>query len=149
MRFDLIVNTMYKTAMLEGRVTVNNASIWRPLLDIRDAIRGYLRAVQAHQSISGVFNLISDNYTVGAVGDMVKEGVEELTGNKIGIEIKNLQDFRNYKVNYQKARTVLGFEPKYTVMDMLADIHSHRESLGDLEQDNYYKIRRFRQLNLA
>jgi nucleoside-diphosphate-sugar epimerase len=149
MRFDLIVNTMYKTAMLEGRVTVNNASIWRPLLDIRDAIRGYLRAVQAHQSISGVFNLISDNYTVGAVGDMVKEGVEELTGNKIGIEIKNLQDFRNYKVTYQKARTVLGFEPKYTVMDMLADIHSHRESLGDLEQDNYYNIRRFRQLNLA
>ena len=104
MRFDLIVNTMYKTAMLDGKVTVNNASIWRPLLDIRDAIRGYLRAVQAHQSISGVFNLISDNYTVGTVGDMVKEGVEELTGNKIGIEIKNLQDFRNYKVTYQKAK---------------------------------------------
>ena len=115
---------MYKNAMLEGKVTVNNASIWRPLLDIRDAIRGYLRAVQAHQSINGVFNLISDNYTVGAVGDMVKEGVEELTGKKIAIEIKNLQDFRNYKVTWQKARTVLGFEPKYNVMDMLTEIHS-------------------------
>jgi nucleoside-diphosphate-sugar epimerase len=149
MRFDLIVNTMYKTAMLEGKVTVNNASIWRPLLDIRDAIRGYLRAVQAHQSINGVFNVISDNYTVGAVGDMVKEGVEELTRKKIAIEIKSLQDFRNYKVTCQKAKTVLGFEPKYNVIDMLTDIHSHRESLGDLNQDIYYNIRRFRQLNLA
>ena len=149
MRFDLIVNTMYKTAMLEGKVTVNNASIWRPLLDMRDAIRGYLRAVQAHQSISGVFNVISDNYTVGAVGDMVKEGVEELAGKKIAIEIKNLQDFRNYKVTCQKAKTVLGFEPKYNVMDMLTEIHSHRESLGDLNQDNYYNIRRFKQLNLT
>ena len=149
MRFDLIVNTMYKNAVIEGKVTVNNASIWRPLLDIRDAIRGYLRAVQAHQSINGVFNVISDNYTVGAVGDMVKEGVEELTGKKIAIEIKNLQDFRNYKVTGQKARTVLGFEPKYNVMDMLTEIHFHHESLGDLNQDNYYNIRRFKQLNLG
>jgi nucleoside-diphosphate-sugar epimerase len=116
---------------------------------MRDAIRGYLRAVQAHQSISGVFNVISDNYTVGAVGDMVKEGVEELAGKKIAIEIKNLQDFRNYKVTCQKAKTVLGFEPKYNVIDMLTDIHSHRENLGDLNQDNYYNIRRFKQLNLA
>jgi nucleoside-diphosphate-sugar epimerase len=149
MRFDLIVNTMYKAAMLEGKVTVNNASIWRPLLDMRDAIRGYLRAVQAHESISGVFNLISDNYTVGAVGDMVKEGVEELSNRKICIEIKNLQDFRNYKVTCEKAKTVLGYEPKHNVMDMLTDIHFHRESLGNLDQDNYYNIRRFRQLNLS
>lgn len=148
MRFDLVVNTMYKNAVLEGKVTVNNASIWRPLLDVRDAIRGYLRAVQAHQSINGVFNLISDNYTVGAIGDLVKEGVEELTGNKVAIEIKNMQDFRNYKVTGQKARTVLGYEPKYNVMDMIKDIHAHRDSLGSLDQDKYYNIRRFKQLNL-
>ena len=49
----------------------------------------------------------------------------------------------------QKAKTLLGFEPKYNVMDMLTEIHSHRESLGDLDQDNYYNIRRFKQLNLA
>jgi hypothetical protein len=34
-------------------------------------------------------------------------------------------------------------------MDMLTEIHSHRERLGDLNQDNYYNIRRFKQLNLA
>jgi hypothetical protein len=34
-------------------------------------------------------------------------------------------------------------------MDMLTEIHRNRESLGDLNQDKYYNIRRFRQLNLA
>ncbi|MBK9439996.1 MAG: SDR family oxidoreductase [Comamonadaceae bacterium] len=149
MRFDLIVNTMYKAAILEGKVTVNNASIWRPLLDIRDAISGYLRSVQADSSISGVFNLMSDNYTVGAVGDAVKEEVELLTGNKILIDIKSIQDFRNYKVTGLKAKTVLGFEPKYGVADILKDLHAHRGEFGDLNQDNYYNIRRFKQLNLA
>jgi hypothetical protein len=128
MRFDLIVNTMFKSALLDGKVTVNNASIWRPILDIRDAVRGYLRAVQADPSISGVFNVISDNYTVGAVGDMVKEGLEELTGKKIQIDIKNIQDFRNYKVTGRKAKTVLGYEPKYSVTDILKDLFDHRES---------------------
>ena len=32
---------------------VNNPSIWRPILDIRDAVSAYLRAVQADGSISG------------------------------------------------------------------------------------------------
>ena len=68
MRLDLIVNTMFKFAMSKGEVTVNNASIWRPILDIRDAAMAYLRAIQAHSSISGVFNIASDNYTVGQVG---------------------------------------------------------------------------------
>ncbi len=149
MRFDLIVNTMYRAAMLTGKITVNNASIWRPILDIRDAVRGYLRAVQADESISGVFNVISDNYTVGAVGDAVKDGVEELTGKRIAIDIKNIQDFRNYKVTGAKAKTVLGYEPKYSISDILKDLFVHQDQFGDLDQDNYYNIRRFKQLNLS
>lgn len=148
MRFDLIVNTMFKSAMLDRKITVNNASIWRPILDIRDAARGYLRAVQADQSISGVYNLISDNYTVGTVGDLVKEGLEELTGKPVAIEIKSIQDFRNYKVTGERAKTVLGFEPKYTVTDILKDLYAHLEEYGDLNQDEYYNIRRFKALNL-
>jgi nucleoside-diphosphate-sugar epimerase len=148
MRFDLIVNTMYKCCMMEGKVTVNNASIWRPLLDIRDAVNGYLRAVQADHSISGVFNIVSDNYTVGQVGDMVKDEVEVLTGRKIAIEIKEVQDFRNYKVTWQKAKTVLGYEPKFTVSDIITDLYNHRDEYGDLEQDHYYNIRTFKKLKV-
>ena len=145
MRMDLIVNAMFKSAMKDRKVIVNNASIWRPLLDIRDAVRGYLRAVQADYSINGVFNIASDNYTVGQVGDMVKEELEDL-GEKVGIEIKNIQDFRNYKVTSQKAKTVLGFEPKYTVSDIIENLYENKAKFEDYDNDKYYNIKQFKKM---
>jgi len=146
MRMDLIVNTMFKSAMTQRLVTVNNASIWRPILDIRDASMAYLRAIQADYSINGVFNVASGNYTVGHVGDMVKNRVEKLTGQKVAIEIKQIQDFRNYKVTIEKARTLLGFQPQYSIEDIIEDLFAHIESYGDYNDDPYYNIRVFRNL---
>lgn len=149
MRFDLIVNTMFKAAMKDGKIVVNNPSIWRPILDIRDAVSAYIRAIQADYRISGVFNITSDNYTVGQVTDLVKNKLQKITGNKIGLEIKNIQDFRNYKVKYDKAKTILGYEPNYRVEDIVDDLYQHRDQYGDMEQDNYYNIRVFKNLQLA
>lgn len=146
MRFDLIVNTMFKAAMTERHVTVNNPSIWRPILDIRDAQNAYLRAIQADISQSGVFNVASDNYTVGQVGDLVKSEVERLTGEKVAITIKNISDFRNYKVSMEKAKTYLGFQPQYDVKDIIDDLFSHREEYGDYDRDEFYNIRAFKRL---
>ena len=146
MRMDLIVNTMFKSAMTQGQVTVNNASIWRPIFDIRDAAMAYLRSIQADYSINGVFNVTSGNYTVGHVGDMVKHRVEKLTGRKVGIQIKQVQDFRNYKVTIEKAKTLLGFQPQYSVEDIIEDLFAHVDSYGDFNQDNYYNIRVFQKL---
>ena len=146
MRFDLIVNTMYKACVRDGRIVVNNASLWRPILDMRDAISAYLRAIQADYTVSGVFNVASDNYTVGQVGDMVKEHMQKLLGERIDIEIKHLEDFRNYKVEIGKARTVLGFEPTRDVTDMIDDLHEHGDTYGDLDDDRYYNIRVFERL---
>ena len=78
----------------------------------------------------------------------MKEQVETLTGQKIAIEIKQIQDFRNYKVTWNKAKTVLGYEPKHTVSDIIADIHKHRDEYGDFEEDSYYNIRTFKNLAL-
>src|SRR5215831_15142799 len=57
MRFDLIINTMFKSAMKSHVITVNNPSIWRPILSIEDAATAYIRAVEANPSISGIFNI--------------------------------------------------------------------------------------------
>ena len=146
MRMDLIVNTMFKTAMTEGKVTINNPSIWRPVYDIRDAVSAFIRAVQADYSISGIFNVASGNYTVGQVGDMVKHEVEKLNGKKIKIELKNVQDFRNYKVSIERAKTLLGFEPRYTITDIIIDLYEHRELYGDYDKDEFYNIRVFKKL---
>jgi nucleoside-diphosphate-sugar epimerase len=146
MRMDLIVNTMFKFAMMEKRIMVNNPSIWRPVLDIRDAATAYLRAIQADFSVNGVYNVASGNYTVGQVADSVKYEVEKLTGGKIQIELKNIQDFRNYKVSIEKSRTTLGFQPRYTIENIVDNLYENRGKFGDFEKDEYYNIRLFKKL---
>ena len=146
MRFDLIVNTMYKAAIVEKKIMVSNPSIWRPVYDIRDAANAFVRAVQANYSINGVFNATSDNYTVGQVADLVKYEVEKKTGDKIKLDIKNIQDFRNYKVSINKAKTYLGFQPLYTIKDIIDSLFDHMDSFGDFEKDEFYNIRTFKKL---
>jgi len=146
MRMDLIVNAMFKSAMTEGKIVVNNPSIWRPILDIRDAASAYLRAIQADYSLSGVFNVSSDNYTVGQVGDMVKYELERLSGRTITITIKDMKDFRNYKVSIDRARTYLGYQPMHTIEDIVQDLYEHRDLFGDYENEQFYNIRVFRKL---
>jgi len=147
MRLDLIVNTMFKFAVTERRITVNNPSIWRPILDIRDAATAYLRAIQADYSLSGVYNVASGNYTVGQVGDMVKYEVEKLTGEKVEIALKNIEDFRNYKVTIDKARTYLGYQPQHTIEDIIEDLYENRARFEDYDSDQFYNIRVFEKLN--
>src|ERR1039458_2814854 len=102
MRLDLIINTMFKTAMRDRTITVNNPSIWRPILSIEDAATAYIRAVETNQKISGIFNIASGNYTVGEVADLIKSAVEERLSLRISLCIKHIQDFRNYKVSVEK-----------------------------------------------
>lgn len=146
MRFDLIVNTMFKNALVNGKITVSNPSIWRPLLDIRDAVSAYIRAVQANYAISGSFNIASDNYTVGQVADMVKQETEKINIDKIELELNNIQDFRNYKVTCAKAKTRLGYFPQYNIIDMIHDLFDHIREYGDMNQPKYYNIEVFKQI---
>ncbi|HTY13510.1 MAG TPA: NAD(P)-dependent oxidoreductase, partial [Candidatus Omnitrophota bacterium] len=149
MRMDLIVNTMFKSAMTQGKITINNPSIWRPVYDIRDAVTAFIRASQADDEVNGVFNVCSDNYTVGNVGDMVKEEVERLTGKKIELVIKHIDDFRNYKVSIEKAKTELGFIPQYGVNDIIDHLYQNRDKFGDFEKDEFYNIRVFKKIEAA
>lgn len=146
MRFDLIVNTMFKAALTEGRIVINNPSIWRPVFDIRDAASAFVRAIQASQSVSGVFNVTSGNYTVAQVGELVKHEIDRKTGSRIRLEIRNLQDFRDYKVSIEKARTCLGFSPLHSVSDTIDSLFEHREEYGDFGGDGFYNIVAFRKL---
>jgi len=146
MRLDLIVNTMFKTALQTGEVIVNNPSIWRPILSIEDAISGYIRAVESADGINGVFNLSSGNYTVGEVADIVKESVEAKMGLNVKLNIKNVKDFRNYKVSNDKAITTLSFKPKHDVAAILDNLIANHDKFRDFDNPNYYNIHVFKQI---
>lgn len=149
MRLDLIVNTMFKSAMKDRTITVNNPTIWRPILSIEDAATAYIRAVEANQSISGVFNLASGNYTVGEVGDLVKNAIEERLSIQINLCIKHIQDFRNYKVSIDKAANVLSFHPTGNVRSIVNNLIDNMDKFSDWDNPAYSNIQTFKQMENA
>ena len=146
MRLDLIVNTMFKTALATGIITVNNPSIWRPILSIEDAVSGYIRAVESADGITGIFNLSSGNYTVGEVADFVKEAVEKNLNKKIKLNIKSVKDFRNYKVSNEKAVNILSFKPKHDVPAILNNLIDNLDKFKDFDNPEYYNIQVFKKI---
>jgi nucleoside-diphosphate-sugar epimerase len=146
MRLDLIINTMCKTALRDNTVTVNNPSIWRPILSIEDAATAYIRAIEANYKISGIFNIASGNYTVGEIGDLVKTAIEERLGKRINLCIKHIQDFRNYKVSIEKAKNVLSFHPADDAKSIVFNLIDNLDKFQDWDNPFYSNIQTFKSL---
>jgi nucleoside-diphosphate-sugar epimerase len=146
MRLDLIINTMFKTAMRDRTIMVNNPSIWRPILSIEDAATAYIRAVETGQRISGIFNIASGNYTVGEVADLIKSALEERLGLRVNLCIKHIEDFRNYKVSVEKAANVLSFHSTGNVKTIVDNLIDNKEHFQDWDNPTYSNIQSFKQI---
>ena len=134
MRFDLCVNAMYKDAMTKGVITVNNGRTNRPILGIVDAVQAYIKAVETDMGGSRVFNVCSYNYDMEAVGRIVSQ----LTGARL--IINHEPELRDYRIDCQAARLLLGFEQTQTVSDIVAELQEKCAGI-DFEDDRYYNIR--------
>lgn len=149
MRFDLIVNTMFKCALQDGVIRVNDPAIWRPFLSIEDATMAYTRAIEANESLSGIFNIASGNHTVGEIADLVKLTVEEEFGKKVALDIKHIRDMRNYKVSIERAKTILSFHPHQSVKSIVRNLIANMDKCSDWNNPRYYNINVFKELETA
>jgi nucleoside-diphosphate-sugar epimerase len=148
MRFDLVVNAMFRSVLKTGTINVNNPTIWRPILAVQDAVSAYVRAVEAPPNLSGIFNISSGNYTVGEIADLVKT-VLEPHGVSISVRIQHRKDFRSYKVSDEKARNVLSFKPRFTVETIVEELWENRQAFPNLDDPEYFNIQIFQRMNLG
>ncbi len=147
MRLDLVINTMFKSAIQNGKITVTNPAIWRPILAIQDAVSAYVRAVESPLEISGIFNVASGNYTVGELADYVQAGVKDSLDIDATIQINNIKDFRNYKVSFDKARNILSFKPSFDVKNIVSELSKNLDKFNDFDNERFYNILTFKKLN--
>ena len=146
MRYDLVVNTMFKNALTTKQITVNNPKLWRPLIDIRDVINGYKLAIEADDSVSGVFNLSGFNYTIGELGQIVTTELVK-RGYLVELELQTNPDVRNYKVSTNKIENKLGYKAKYTPADTVNELFNQIDfSNYDFSKDIYYNINIFKKI---
>jgi nucleoside-diphosphate-sugar epimerase len=145
-KYDLVVNTMIKSALTTGQIIVNNPDLWRPLIDIRDVIQGYELAIEAESGISGIYNISGTNLTIGDLGKTIhRELINK--GIKVDLIINNIVDVRNYMVDTTKIESELNYKSKYTVVDSLNEIFEKIDFNGyDFTKDIYYNIETFKRI---
>jgi nucleoside-diphosphate-sugar epimerase len=149
MRFDLLVNTMFKSAIRDGVIRVSNPAIWRPYLSIEDATMAYTRSIEANARLSGIFNIASGNATLGEIADMVQATLQEDLGEKIGLQINHITDVRNYKVSIDRAKNVLSFHPAHNVSAIVRSLIANRSKFTDWDNPMYYNIQVFKEREAA
>jgi nucleoside-diphosphate-sugar epimerase len=109
MRFDLTVNEFTRDMILQGRLMIFGEQFWRPYIHVRDAARaiGVVLSADPAKVRRQVFNVgCSDqNFQKGQIAEMVRERVGCGTVEYVHRD----EDPRDYRVNFAKISTLLGF----------------------------------------
>jgi nucleoside-diphosphate-sugar epimerase len=146
-RLDLVVNTMVKDAILHEKLFLHGGGqVWRPLIEVNDIARAYIKAIETDipLSIVPIFNLSFGNHQISEIGHIIQECLHE-SGMpcELVIEQENPTG-RNYRVSNEKAKQWLHFEAQISIKDSvkkMISILSQEPMVDDLENPRYYNIR--------
>jgi len=125
MRFDLVVNTFVKDALLTGRLMLHGGGwMWRPLVDVGDVADAMIAAYEAPaDKVSGeIFNVLHSNYQIRELA-MLVAGTVRLAGRDVQLsEVPAPTLQRDYECANAKLSTTLGFIPRRSVLEATADL---------------------------
>jgi nucleoside-diphosphate-sugar epimerase len=137
MRFDLVVNTFVKDALLSGSLKLHGGGwMWRPLVDISDCADAMIACYEgpAEKVRGEIFNVVHSNYQIRELA-MIVAGSVQLTGRSVTLEeVPSLALTRNYECANAKLSTTLGFIPRRSVLEAVTDI------LGRLDPEDRVKL---------
>ncbi|MCB0865670.1 MAG: NAD(P)-dependent oxidoreductase [Solirubrobacterales bacterium] len=123
MRFDLTISEFTRTLAAGLELVVYDADTWRPYCHVSDISKAVMTALEASAAdVSGeVFNVghSDENYTKRMVVDVVQDAIGG-TG-KVTFE-EGGRDPRNYRVNFDKIRDRLGYQPDVRVPQSVAAV---------------------------
>ncbi|MDQ3936330.1 MAG: SDR family oxidoreductase [Actinomycetota bacterium] len=151
MRYDLVVNTFVKDALLKGRLSLHGGGwMWRPLVDVRDVSDAMIFAFEAPaDKVRGeVFNVLHSNYQIRELA-MLVAGSVQLLGKTVELEETEAPKLtRDYECSNAKL-AALGFIPSRSVVEAVQDLLA-RIDISDpstLTDPRYYNIRWIELLN--
>jgi nucleoside-diphosphate-sugar epimerase len=122
MRFDLTVNEFTREVAAGNELVVYDAHTWRPYCHVCDFswLIGRVLEFPVEKVCFEVFNAGGDenNHTKQSIVDLI---LARIPGAKVSYKA-NSSDPRNYRVNFKKVRSILHFEPAYSIADGVDEI---------------------------
>jgi nucleoside-diphosphate-sugar epimerase len=146
MRFDLVVNTFVKDALLSGALNLHGGGwMWRPLVDVQDCADAMIAAYEAAaESVRGeIFNVVHSNYQIRELA-MIVAGSVQLTGRKVELtEAPAPKLSRDYECANAKLSTTLGIVPRRSVLESVTEMLGKLEDMdpAQLTDPHHYNIR--------
>jgi len=133
MRFDLVLNTMVLSYFKDKRISVLGGGQWRPLLNVRDSARAFILVAKTSDAkVNGeIFNVGDNkqNYQIKKLASLIAHKLS----NNTNIAIQNAQDdFRSYRVSFEKIKKVLGYKTKENPTNISKTIYISLKN-GDLK----------------
>ena len=129
MRFDLVVNTFVKDALLNGKLMLHGGGwMWRPLVDVRDVSDAMIAAFEAPaEKVKGeIFNVLHSNYQIRELAMLVAGSVQVATGRRVELEeVPAPRLTRDYECSNAKLSATLGFIPSRSVLEAVTDLLEH------------------------
>jgi len=115
MRFDLTINEFVKDVFFKKQLEIYEPNTYRPYCHIKDFCRiiNLVLNKKSKNLEKEIFNCGSNNnnYSKIQIASILKRKFKTL---KVVIN-KNVNDKRNYKVDFSKIKKVLKFKPKYSI----------------------------------
>jgi nucleoside-diphosphate-sugar epimerase len=152
MRFDLVVNTFVKDALLRGQLSLHGGGwMWRPLVDVRDVSDAMIAGLEAPaEKVRGeVFNVLHSNYQIRELAMLVAGSVQML-GRPVTLSEEPAPKLtRDYECSNTKLAATLGFQPSRSVVEAIAGILDAIDCNDKtmLTDPRYYNIRWLELLN--
>ena len=146
MRFDLVVNTFVKDALLTGELSLHGGGwMWRPLVDVRDAADAMVACLEGDADLvrGETFNVLHANYQIRELA-MLVAGSVQLIGREVRLREAPLPKLnRNYECSNAKLAGRLGFIPARSVVDAVADLLERIDpsNVTELTDPRCYNIR--------
>ncbi len=125
MRFDLVVNTFVKDALLKGQLSLHGGGyMWRPLVDVCDVSDAMIATMEAPADLvrGEIFNVLHSNYQIRELAMLVAGSVQLMGRNVVLREEPAPQLTRDYECSNTKLASRLGFQPSRSVVEAIDGI---------------------------
>ena len=122
MRFDLTISEFTRELVIGNELLVYDAHTWRPYCHVQDFARLIQLLIEApNEKVSfEVFN--AGGGVNNATKQMIVDTILEIIPNGKVCYQEHGSDPRNYRVNFEKVKSVLGFKPKHTIQDGITEL---------------------------
>jgi nucleoside-diphosphate-sugar epimerase len=142
MRFDLTVNQFVMEMLVHRRLVVYGERFWRPYVHVRDAARAIIAVLNAPVDLvrSQVFNVghTDENYRKMDLVEIIGRRVPGATIEYVSVA----DDPRDYKVSFERIRSILSFLPMRRVIDGVEELARLIEYgvLGSVEEPSFSNV---------